>query len=271
MNRYNRFIVFGLLCALMLVGISMIQASEKGLPQQQSTPSAGATASGIGDLRNVRYCEILPVVLQGTHLVASVYNTLGLNDCPDDVWKAMDVNAIKKQFKAFQVEMNGPRYFMMNQIIAKGATASGETVTIGGLGFTKRAEVVLSLTGMKSIPYAVRDIERDTSYVFKKDNMVFELVDADRNTYVMQSYSQTVDDALTVDDLPTLGDRLKLPKGWSYQAAILEQKLVLTANGVAHLVQDDFSNSYQRIESSDLTVTSVPSPTSTVVVVTATP
>lgn len=264
MIRQKRFIVLGLVCIMVLVGVSLVEAGRKGAQQEQATPTLSATAGGIGDLRNVRYCEILPVVRQGVKLVASVYNTLGLNDCPDESWKAMDVDAIKKQFKAFEVQMNGPRYFMMNQIISKGATANGETVMIGGLGFTKRAEVVLSLTTMKSIPYEVRDIERDTTYVFKKGNTVFELVDADGNTYVMQSYSLTVDATLTVDDLPTLGDQLKLPKGWVFQTVELDHDLVLTANGVAHLVQDDLSNSYQRIESADLTATQVDVPTETV-------
>jgi len=253
MIRQMRFVVFGFVCIVVLVGVSLVEAGRKGVQQQQATATMSATAGGIGDLRNVRYCEILPVVRQGLKLVASVYNTLGLNDCPDEVWKVMDVSAIKKQFKAFEVQMNGPRYFMMNQIISKGATANGETVTIGGMGFTKRAEVVLSLTTMKSLPYEVRDIERDTTYVFKKGNTVFELVDADENTYVMQSYSLTVDATLTVDDLPKLGDRLKLPKGWVFQSELLDHDLVLTANGVAHLVQDDLSNSYQRIEAADLT------------------
>ena len=50
----------------------------------------------------------------------------------------------------------------------------------------------------------------------------------------------------------TLGDRLKLPTGWKYQVVTLDKDLVLSANGVAHLTQDDFDNSYQRIEPSDL-------------------
>jgi len=53
-------------------------------------------------------------------------------------------------------------------------------------------------------------------------------------------------------DLATLGDRLRLPPGWKYQVVTLTSDLTLSANGVAHLVQDEFDNSYQRIEPSDL-------------------
>lgn len=253
MTRYVRSILLVVLSILVFAGLSLAQAHPQHV---QATPTA--TPAKISDLRNVRYCEILPVALKDGKLVASVYNTLGINDCPDDVWKAMDVKAIQKQFGAVQVLMNGPRYFMMNQIIPKGATASGDTLTIGELGFTKRAEVVLSLTSMKTKPYEIRNIDRDTTYVFKKGNEVYELVDADGNTYVMQSYSLTVDATITVDDLSTLGDRLKMPKGWTYQSVTLDHDLILTANGVAHIVQDELSNSYQRIEAADLTMTAVP-------------
>ena len=38
--------------------------------------------SSITGTRDARYCEIIPVVRDGFHLKATVYNTLGLNDCP---------------------------------------------------------------------------------------------------------------------------------------------------------------------------------------------
>jgi pimeloyl-ACP methyl ester carboxylesterase len=272
-NRTNRFLALSLATGVVLAGGTFAQASTNPVAQattlqvtSAATNSVPATQSataapGTKDIRNARYCEVLPVVLTKGKLIASVYNTLGLNDCPDAAWKAMDVTAIKKQFGAFQVELNGPRYFMMNQIIPKGATASGEKVTIGGLEFTKRAEVELTLAGMKSEPYVTRDINRDTTYVFKKGLATFQLVGPDGSVYVMQSYAQTVNPKLTIDDLPKLGDMLKLPTGWKFQVVKPDEDLVLTANGVAHLIQDDLNNSYQRIEASDLAATTPAMPT----------
>jgi metal-sulfur cluster biosynthetic enzyme len=218
---------------------------------QEATPEATPDVAAGRNVRNVRYCEVLPVVLKQGKLVASVYNTLGLNDCPEDAWKAMDVNAIRKQFGAVEVELNGPRYWMMDEITGKGVSKNGETVTIGGLGFTKRAEVVLTLNTMKPVTYQEREIERETEYVFDQGKPVYELLSPDGHTYVMQTYSQTVDPKLTIDDLPTLGDRLELPDGWTYREVILDQDMSLSANGVAHLIQDDLQNSYQRIEPTD--------------------
>jgi len=40
-------------------------------------------------VRDARYCEIIPVVRDGFHFVATVYNTLALNDCPATVWNAI--------------------------------------------------------------------------------------------------------------------------------------------------------------------------------------
>jgi hypothetical protein len=59
--------------------------------QPAGLASAGALTidpakHSIDGVRNARYCEIVPVVRSGFHLVATVYNTLGLNDCPPAVW-----------------------------------------------------------------------------------------------------------------------------------------------------------------------------------------
>jgi hypothetical protein len=62
----------------------------------------------------------------------------------------------------------------------------------------------------------------------------------------MQSYSQIVNPNLGMSDLATLGNQLKLPAGWQYQNRLLDQDLSLIANGIAYVLQDNLSNSYQR-------------------------
>ena len=68
---------FAALACLMLAGPAALAATP--LPVIQ-----GSTISGV---RDARYCEIIPVMRNGLHLEATVYNTLGLNDCPASVWK----------------------------------------------------------------------------------------------------------------------------------------------------------------------------------------
>jgi hypothetical protein len=54
-------------------------------------------------LRNLRYCEILVVNRHAMSATASVYNTVGLNDCPDAQWKSLDAEKLKKELKAGEV------------------------------------------------------------------------------------------------------------------------------------------------------------------------
>ena len=61
----------------------------------------------------------------------------------------------------------------------------------------------------------------------------------------MQTYTTHTDPTLTEADLPTLGKRLKLPKGWSFKAMKLDKDLVIVTNGLANIVPDNLENMYQ--------------------------
>jgi hypothetical protein len=210
------------------------------------THGAGAQ-TGKDGLRNARYCEIVPVVREGVRFVASVYNTLGLNDCPEAAWNKLSEDALKKRFGAVKVLLNGPRYFLMDEIAATGATAAGETIDVNGLAMTQRATIHLSLAELHSGPYHEKTIERTTHYVFKAGKPIFVLDAPDGSRYVMQAYAQIVDKKLSYDDLPKLAGRLKLPKGWHYTASVAEQDLTLGAEGKAVVVQDDLDDTYQKL------------------------
>ena len=133
----------------------------------------------IEGVRDARYCEIIPVVRRGIHLRATVYNTLGLNDCPPAIWDKITEAAMKKRFRAPRSLLNGPRHFLMDEIAAAGDTAAGQTVEAGGLSLTARATIELSLFGLRSKPYRERTIDRETRYVFKAGKPVFLLVRPD--------------------------------------------------------------------------------------------
>lgn len=198
------------------------------------------------ELRNVRYCEILTMTRHGLTFDIDVYNTLGLNFCPADKWQAIDATKLAKELNVSRVNLNGPRYWTLDAIKASGATAQGETRTFDGLAMTHRATLNLKLWQAKAGGYRVNTIRRNTSYLFKAGQPVFELVSPKGDVYMMQSYAQIVDPKLSYDDLPKLGSRLKMPKGWTYRTRTLDADYTLTANGTAYLVQDDLFNSYQR-------------------------
>jgi hypothetical protein len=112
-------------------------AASAGLVLAASCASAAAVApvatptihdNVIEGVRNARYCEIIPIVRDGLHLTATVYNTLGLNECPAKVWDSISEDAMKQRFDAVTVLLNGPRYFLMDSIEASGATEAGKKI-----------------------------------------------------------------------------------------------------------------------------------------------
>ena len=63
----------------------------------------------------------------------------------------------------------------------------------------------------------------------------------------MQSYSLQVDPRQTMESLPTLGQRLRLPRGWSFRVVTLKKDYRLEAvGGQATVVQDELLNTYQK-------------------------
>lgn len=211
-------------------------------------PASAQEPKAPPDVRNARYCEILPLSVTVEGLKASVYNTLGHDDCPKDKWEALSAGELRRYFGVLDVVKNGPRYFLMDRIIAAGATAKGEVIDLGGIVLEKRAEVFPSLRQAMEPPFTEQTIDRQTTYRFDAGKPVFELTGPDGSVYVMQSYAQIVDPSLTYDDLPKLQSRLKLPEGWSYATRTPDQDLLLVITGKATVVQDNLKNTYQKIE-----------------------
>jgi haloalkane dehalogenase len=202
------------------------------------------------NVRGSRYCEILVVKGALTDLTATVYNTLGLNDCPPALWKSIDAARLEKELSAKTIVMNGPRYFLMDKIGQ--SNAAPPTVNIGGLDFKERAKLGVSVRNLlmgKTKPYRETSIQRSTEYVFQQGSVTYQLT-SPLHTYVMQSYAQIVDPALTESGLDQLNARLKLPSGWKFKTVALDHDLVLKTvdSNEAHVIQDDLQNTYQRID-----------------------
>ncbi|WP_376767825.1 hypothetical protein [Segnochrobactrum spirostomi] len=211
----------------------------------QTSPAADKAANT--PMRNQRYCEVLPITLLGGP-TASVYNTVGHGDCPEKLWKALTPSDVRRKFQVLTVEMNGPRYFVMDRILPSGATKDGEAVELGGMTFVKRAEVKLSLEQIRnSKPYTPVTIDRSTVYRFDAGKPTFQLKAPDGSIYVMQSYARIIDPKLSYKELPALGSRLKLPAGWTYSEQVPAKTLMLVAKDKATVVQDDLKNTYQKL------------------------
>jgi hypothetical protein len=195
-----------------------------------------------GDVFGRRYGEVLLVRMGESGPQAAVYNSFPLNDCPAQLWDRLDAEAIAKEHGAVAALLNGPRYWLMSGI-EKHAAGPQETATFGGIDMIQQA--VVQLSSMNPAPYGVNKVDRKAIFIFAAGRPVFELVDPDGQRWVMQSWSQTIDKNLTLDDLPGLASRLHLRKGWSYQTRTLSSPLrVDTTMRDAHVTQDDLANSY---------------------------
>ena len=194
------------------------------------------------DVFGERYGEILLVRMADGGPEATVYNTFPLNDCPADLWDALDADAIAKENGAAAALLNGPRYWLMSEI-GKQAGAPQPTRTFGGIEMIEQATVALSSNNPQ--PYSVNNVDRKAVFTFGAGRPVFELVDPQGQRWVMQTWSQVVDKNLTLEDLPGLATRLHLPAGWRYETRTLTAPLVVdTRETVAHVTQDELTNSY---------------------------
>ncbi len=160
----------------------------------------------------------------------------------------MDAKAIAEENDAVAALLNGPRYWLMSSI-GKVGRESLERKTFGGLEMIRQATV--RLASMNPSPYNVNRVDRKAVFTFDAGREIYELVDPDGGRWVMQTYSQTVDKALTVADLPGLAERLSLPAGWTYEPHKPTSPLRVDTTGRdACVTQDDLANSYSlRVDS----------------------
>lgn len=197
---------------------------------------------GSADVFGKRYGEVLLVQLTESGPQATVYNSFGLNDCPAQLWSALDAQAIATENGAAAALLNGPRYWLMSRIV-KAPQDAPEIAIFGGIAMRKQATVELS--SLNPAPYTVNRVNRRALFVFDAGREIYELTDPDGRRWVMQTFSQTVDPGLALADLPTLAGRLTLPGGWSYRARVPEQPLRIdTTERDAEVLQDDLANSY---------------------------
>src|SRR3954470_11260486 len=203
--------------------------------------AAALLASG-SHLHDARYCEIL--VLRGTPPAATVtvWNTIGLNNCPPKRWRGFDASSLARQLGATFVVPNGPRHFLMDSATA----VTGRVRSFHGMRMRKVATIpIRSLAELTQTAYTDRTISRTNTWRWRAGRTVFELVAPGGDTYVMQSYAQIKDPSLSLARLRSLGRRLALPAAWRYRTRVLRKPLVLRARGSATILQDELQDTYQ--------------------------
>lgn len=200
-------------------------------------------------LRDVRYGEVLLVSEDEGTFTAEVWNTLGLNDCPQEAWDALDATAIAAERGALVAILNGPRHWTLDEIVSN-PTGERAFDRFGTIDMFRAATVDLGDTiPPPDAAYEERHVERDTVFRFRAGTMIHQLTAPDGQRYVMQAYSLAVDPTQTLVNLPGLGERLAMPEGWTFTTCTLDHPLdLLSTDLVATVVQDELRNTYQRID-----------------------
>jgi hypothetical protein len=226
--------------------LALVATSGCMSSQAAGTGGSSVTGSTAENVRGNRYCEVLVGHLAGSDVHLDVYNTYGLNDCPDDAWKALDPAQIKAAEMADAVILNGPRYWLMDAF-EDTKPIDPTPVTFGGLSMRLSAtlDVPASAGAGGETPYTPRSVARTTTWVYDAGKPVYELVDPMGRIFDMQSYSVQTSPQ-TEATLVGLGQVLQLPSGWQFRTRTLDATLKVTAvGGLATVVQDDLRNTYQ--------------------------
>ncbi|MGP4033163.1 hypothetical protein [Pseudarthrobacter sp. 1C304] len=221
----------------------------------------GAVHVSAENLHGQHHAEIVVFTRDpdGPGAFGMIYNTLGLADDVSDEeldarFRALDPEELKKDFGGDVVWLNGPRRALMDRmtlVVFEDAKVS----MVGPIPMRTVATVSVpdldAFVASERPPYTEITVGRTTEWFFNAGRQVYQLVSPAGSVYIMQSASQHVDPANTVDRLATLGERLKLPQGWEYRTPTLQEDLVVRADAEgtpAHIVLDEYEDNYQRID-----------------------
>jgi hypothetical protein len=248
-----RFLLGAALVVAMTLGVAACgtsSPSDQSSGSTTSTTSASGSSSATQELRDVRYCEVIPSVQQGSTVTTSVYNTLGYNYCPPAKWNTLTEDQVDQEFGSQSAKLNGPRHWVIDTAQSLGGSSSStKTFTFGGIE-TGLKGVITTQANQPTVGdqfYTPNEVSRSTIWTYKTGKPVFELTGPDGSVYVMQSYAQIADKTLTYHQLAGIGSKLKLPAGWSYKSVTLTTELNLNSNGLATVVNDNLYNSYQKM------------------------
>ncbi len=186
--------------------------------------------------------------------VGFYYNSLGLdlegsNEVMDARFRALKADTLKKEYSSDAVIFNGPRRLVANSIIGMIAWDGGKKTVIDTIPY--RVLGVFEDKGVsEELPaYQVVVSKRSNSFKFNAGETVYELITPKGAIYTMFSLSLKIDPKNTIENLPTLGERLKLPEGWKFRTRKLDQDMILKcladSNPPNTIVLDEFVGNYQ--------------------------
>ena len=196
----------------------------------------------VNGTRDQRYGEVL-LAFFDTPIRIEVYNTYGLNDCPQDLWDELSPDQIAAETGATMAVLNGPRYWMMDGI-GKVDNVEAHLRDFGGISMRRVATIIVDAPPDRA-PYTEVTVNRGAVFYFDAGKPLYELVSPEGRHYALQAYCTGVDKNLRASDLANLAERLAVPTGWHFTVRIPDTDVkVDTTTSHATVIQDEFENTY---------------------------
>ena len=135
-------------------------------------------------MRGTRYCEI---IVNKTLTNYAVYNTWGLNDCPEKIWTNITVDKVKKETGASFARLNGPRYWVIDGL-TNSSLINPTKKTLAGLEFREAGILHMPMIDLlrSNSPYHQHKVDRHTTWIYQSNKPIYELIDPKGNVFVMR-------------------------------------------------------------------------------------
>ncbi len=237
------------------------QATAPKAAGPQAKPAAGLTGPCEVKVENFRGKPFYEVLFMNREAngqgIGNYFNSIGKTfDVPDAVvdarFRALNAETLKKKFGSDGVFFNGPRRFVANDSSGIGYDNCKPRV-IGTIPFIPYGTLTVpsfnKFVSGPPVAYKVLVSKRTNTFTFKAGEQVHELITPEGAVYTLFSISLKADPNNTIENLPTLGKRLTLPKGWTYRVRTLNKDLILSSrydsNPPNTIVLDQLEGNYQ--------------------------
>jgi len=250
--------------AAALAAAAAFAPTSQAIAQTAAAPPPSVALTGPCDVRalnwrNRAFYEVLFMnrVPGGPAGIGNYFNSIGSPfEAPAEVtdarFRALNADALRREFGGDAVFFNGPRRFVANGVTGIAYNNCAPRVMNEISFFAYGTFEVPNLEAMMTtaIPaYHPLVSRRTNTFIFNAGEVVHELVTPEGQVYTMFSLSLKVDPQNSIERLSTLGERLTLPAGWRYRTRTLDRELTLSssydANPPNTIVLDQFEGNYQ--------------------------
>jgi len=186
---------------------------------------------------------------------SSEYNVYSNFDCQNTI---NTNDGAQLLIKNPNVVINDKRFWTVDRLIQVSSSAPSGVNSYINVKFKQNPKLKATFKFTAQVlpsngEYSVSQVTRQTIWVYNPQTPVYLLINTSGSVlsiYVMQSYTNQVYSDLNQTNLPYLGSRMDIPKGWTFAYIILDidTYLKVVSTETAYLVQDSAKNSYQYLD-----------------------